>query len=198
MLFNKPIAINKFCGKSFISIALISNLSGMRLDLLSLWKEQRAPEELIRNIDFVAPIVGDTVIELVSKGYIPKELAKGRKVNGKTLWTILLEKNLTLPVQFKTTKNTPKVSIANAAGAAPISDVQEKSVGQVMDCGSDELWALAAWAKETDNLQPWQRGIIASVAKLVGSGKNPSGKQAVQTIKALNEAQERGFRYTEK
>jgi len=170
----------------------------MRLDLLSLWKEQRAPEELIRNIDFVAPIVGDTVIELVSKGYIPKELAKGRKVNGKTLWTILLEKNLTLPVQFKTTKNTPKVSIANAAGAAPISDVQEKLVGQVMDCGSDELWALAAWAKETDNLQPWQRGIIASVAKLVGSGKNPSGKQAVQTIKALNEAQERGFRYTEK
>ena len=65
-----------------------------------------------------------------------------------------------------------------------------------MDTGSDELWSLASWAKETDNLHPWQRGIIGSVAKLVGSGKKPSGKQAVKTIKALNSARELGFKYT--
>ena len=179
------------------SVALISNLSGMRLDLLSLWKDQSAPDELITNIDFVAPIVGKTVIDLVSKGYIPKELAKGRKVNGKTLWTIILEKNLKLPAPFKASKNAPTVSTTNIAGAVPLSDTQEDSVNKVLECGSDKLWALTLWAKETDNLQPWQRGIIASVAKLVGSGKSPSGKQAVQTMKALNDAQERGFKYTE-
>ena len=85
----------------------------------------------------------------------------------------------------------------NIAGAVPLSDTQEDSVNKVLECGSDKLWALTLWAKETDNLQPWQRGIIASVAKLVGSGKSPSGKQAVQTMKALNDAQERGFKYTE-
>ena len=179
------------------SIALISNLSGMRLDLLSLWRDQSAPEELIKNIDFVAPIVGKTVLDLVTQGYIPKELAKGRKVNGKTLWTILLEKNLTLPAPFKNSINTPKVSITNTGGAAPMSDTQKEAVDRVMGCGSDKLWALATWAKETDNLQPWQRGIIASVAKLVSSSKPPSGKQAIQTMKALVEAEERGFRYTE-
>jgi len=179
------------------SIALISNLSGMRLDLLALWKEQRAPEELIKNIDFVAPIVGDTVIELVSKGYIPKELAKGRKVNGKTLWTILLEKNLELPAPFKSSNAKPSGPNQGPSVGNPMTGAQEKSVSQVMKCGSDKLWALATWAKETDNLQPWQRGIIASVAKLVGSGKEPSGKQAVQTMKALADAEERGFKYTE-
>lgn len=179
------------------SIALISNLSGMRLDLLSLWKDQRVPDELITNIDFIAPIVGETVIDLVSKGYIPKELAKGRKVNGKTLWTIILEKNLKLPAPFKTSKNTPKVSTTNTAGAVPLSDTQEDSVNKVLECGSDKLWALTLWAKETDNLQPWQRGIIASVAKLVGAGKSPSGKQAVQTMKALDDAEERGFKYSQ-
>ena len=179
------------------SIALISNLSGMRLDLLSLWKDQRAPDELITNIDFIAPIVGETVIDLVSKGYIPKELAKGRKVNGKTLWTIILEQNLKLPAPFKTSKNTPKVSTTNTAGAVPLSDTQEDSVNKVLECGSDKLWALTLWAKETDNLQPWQRGIIASVAKLVGAGKSPSGKQAVQTMKALDDAEERGFKYSQ-
>jgi len=179
------------------SIALISNLSGMRLDLLSLWKDQRVPDELITNIDFIAPIVGETVIDLVSKGYIPKELAKGRKVNGKTLWTIILEKNLKLPAPFKTSKNTPKVSTTNIAGAVPLSNTQEDSVNKVLECGSDKLWALTLWAKETDNLQPWQRGIIASVAKLVGAGKSPSGKQAVQTMKALDDAEERGFKYSQ-
>ena len=78
-----------------------------------------------------------------------------------------------------------------------MSDTQEKSVNQVLECGSGKLWALATWAKETDNLQPWQRGIIGAVAQLVGSGKSPSGKQAVQTMKALVDAEERGFRYTE-
>ena len=179
------------------SIALISNLSGMRLDLLALWKEQSAPEELIKNIDFVAPIVGDTVIELVSKGYIPKELAKGRKVNGKTLWTILLEKNLELPAPFKSSNTKPSGPNPGPSVGNPMTGAQEKSVNQVMKCGSDKLWALTTWAKETDNLQPWQRGIIASVAKLVGSGKEPSGKQAVQTMKALTDAEELGFRYTE-
>ena len=78
-----------------------------------------------------------------------------------------------------------------------MSDTQKEAVDRVIDCGSDKLWALASWAKETDNLQPWQRGIIASVAKLVSSSKTPSGKQAIQTMKALVEAEERGFRYTE-
>ena len=169
----------------------------MRLDLLALWKEQSAPEELIKNIDFVAPIVGDTVIELVSKGYIPKELAKGRKVNGKTLWTILLGKNLELPAPFKSSNTKPSGPNPGPGVGNPMTGAQEKSVNQVMKCGSDKLWALTSWAKETDNLQPWQRGIIASVAKLVGSGKEPSGKQAVQTMKALTDAEELGFRYTE-
>jgi hypothetical protein len=105
--------------------------------------------------------------------------------------------NLTLPAPFKTSKNTPKVSITNTGGAEPMSDTQKAAVDRVMDCGSDKLWALASWAKETDNLQPWQRGIVASVAKLVSSNKSPSGKQAFQTMKALGEAEERGFRYTE-
>ena len=102
-----------------------------------------------------------------------------------------------LPAPFKNSKNTPTVSITNSSGTVPLTDSQEKSVNQVMECGSDELWALTVWAKETDNLQPWQRGIIGSVAKLVGSGKKPSGKQAVKTIEALNNAKELGFKYTE-
>ena len=78
-----------------------------------------------------------------------------------------------------------------------MSDAQKEAVDRVIECGSDKLWALTSWAKETDNLQPWQRGIVASVAKLVKANKSPSGKQAIQTMKALGEAEQHGFRYTE-
>ena len=179
------------------SIALISNLSSMRLDLLSVWKDQSVPDELITNIDYVAPIVGNTILDLVSKGYIAKELGKGRKVDGKTLWTRIIEKDLKLPVQFKKIGKTSPNPNPTPPGTAPLTNAQEDALKEVLECGSDKLWALTVWAKETNNFQPWQRGIIGSVAKIVGSGKNPSGKQAVQTIKVLNDAEELGFKYTE-
>lgn len=179
------------------TLALISNLCGMRLDLTSVWREQKAPDELITNVDFIAPIVGKTVLDLVSHGYIPRELAKGRKVNGKTLWSILLEKELVLPAAFQKSRRSAEPQITNSTGSAPLTSSQEQAIEDVIKCGSDKMWALASWAKETGNLQPWQRGIIASVAKILSNDRRPSGKQAVQTIKALNEAEDRGFYFAD-
>ena len=60
-----------------------------------------------------------------------------------------------------------------------------KAIEQIANLGPDKLWELASWAKETDNLQPWQRGIAGSVAKLLQRGSEPSEKQAKQLIKLL-------------
>ena len=43
------------------TIALISNLSQMRLNLLEVWNNQEIPEEFVENVHHVAPIVGDTL-----------------------------------------------------------------------------------------------------------------------------------------
>ena len=53
--------------------------------------------------------------------------------------------------------------------------------------------ALAHWAKETDNLQPWQRSLAFSLGRLAGQGREPSRKQAVQGKKILDEAGRLGF-----
>ena len=36
----------------------------MKLDLLSIWKDQAIPPEYIQNVDYVAPIVGDKINNL--------------------------------------------------------------------------------------------------------------------------------------
>ena len=70
------------------TISLISNACGMKLDLLSIWKDQAVPPEYIQNVDYVAPIVGDKINNLCEEyRLIPQEVAKGRKVKGKASGT---------------------------------------------------------------------------------------------------------------
>ena len=49
------------------------------------------------------------------------------------------------------------------------------------------------WAKETNNLEPWQRGIAFSVGSLIKRGKTPSYKQAKQAQIIYDVAMEKGF-----
>ena len=173
-------------------IALISHLSTMRLDLENVWQTQRVPEEFIKNVDHIAPIVGNTIKDLCDVyGVIARELAKGRKVGGKTLWQILVEKNLKLIENFDFNGPTPTKS--NPTKVAQLN----KTIEEIMEVGSPKLWALATWAKETNNLLPWQRGIAASVAQRLQRGLEPSEKQAKQLIKAIKEAENLGFDFSE-
>ena len=54
---------------------------------------------------------------------------------------------------------------------------------------------LNKWAKETNNLKPYQRQIIYSVGIAKNRGRDPSGKQAVQVNLAMEEAISLGFNY---
>jgi hypothetical protein len=52
---------------------------------------------------------------------------------------------------------------------------------------------LSHWAKETNNLQSWQRSIAYSLGNLARQGRLPSRKQATQAVRILENAQELGF-----
>ncbi|MDD9732310.1 AIPR family protein [Mameliella sp. AT18] len=60
---------------------------------------------------------------------------------------------------------------------------------------SAETWfALSAWAKDTQSLQPWQRSLSFSLGKLAGNGKPPTRKQATHGETILADARKLGFR----
>ena len=53
---------------------------------------------------------------------------------------------------------------------------------------------LAAWAKDTQSLQPWQRSLSFSLGRAAGNGKPPTRKQAVHGEKILTEARSLGVK----
>ena len=60
---------------------------------------------------------------------------------------------------------------------------------------SPQTWfECAKWAKETDRLAPWQRGLSFSLGQRATRGEPPTEKQAVQGLKLLQEAIDLGFR----
>ena len=57
-----------------------------------------------------------------------------------------------------------------------------------------QIWfSLAAWAKDTQTLLPWQRSLSFSLGRLASTGKRPSLKQSNHGMKILNEAGRLGF-----
>ena len=80
-------------------------------------------------------------------------------------------------------------AIVKIANADPTEEINPliNAVGAI----PSEVWfAIAAWAKETNSLAPWQRKISFSIGKL---NKNPSIRQAIQGQKLLETAVALGF-----
>jgi hypothetical protein len=88
---------------------------------------------------------------------------------------------------------------AHAGGSASVleehaSAAEFEQVDRVAAVPAQTWFDLAAWAKDTQTLQAWQRSLSFSLGKLAGSGKKPSRKQAMHGEKIIEEARGLGFR----
>jgi hypothetical protein len=58
-----------------------------------------------------------------------------------------------------------------------------------------EVWLeMSSWAKLTQNLESWQRGIIYTVGKRLERKQTITWKQAKQALKAREQALQKGFK----
>ena len=91
------------------TVAVISNLSQMRLDLDEVWRQQAAPEDFLADVGVVGRKVGETIKNLCDRyGLIARELCKGRKANKLTLWEHLSEEQIDVSVGKGSLKQKPK------------------------------------------------------------------------------------------
>jgi hypothetical protein len=75
------------------------------------------------------------------------------------------------------------------------SPAQQRSVSAVTAIDADVWFALSNWAKQTNSLLPWQRGLAYSIGRLNSNGRTASIKQAKQGSIILVEAVRLGFRH---
>jgi AIPR protein len=175
------------------SIAKLSHATANRIDLDRIWRTQELSEAL-----------SDTLAEL-SHLIVPVLLKPG---GGAThvgewckkpdCWARVRELEWAVPpaVKSQLIKLRDGQNGANEVdrGIATVSDEESILIDAAAAIEADTWFRLSNWAKETESLLPWQRGLAYSLGRLAARGARPSVKQARQGLLILETGMDLGFR----
>ena len=165
------------------AVALLSHRSQRRLPWTDIWELQGVPDELVPALKTLLVAVREAVTNPPANRNITEWCKRPE------CWSQLLNLNvdLTLPSGLEA---------APQSGTVPtdaLSPAERFIVGVVSEVPADIWFALAKWAKDTDTLLGWQRGLAYSLGTLPGRNRMPSIKQATQGRKVLIDARRLGF-----
>ena len=172
------------------SLGWISFLSYQRIDLNKIWKQQ----SLSNTLSDVIRTISNSVHLHITNPPDGRNITEWCKKE--TCWNRL--KDLEVPVNMSDIK-ADQLAASGRATVAPEKGIEgpdkadQKIIREVMEIAPEKWFGIAKWAKETDNLQVWQRSIAFSIGKLLARGRPPSRKQAIQGVKILKEAKRFGF-----
>lgn len=171
------------------TLSLLSHATAQRIDLGRLWQEQELSEELADSIRDLSVVVQKHIMAA------PGGQNVGEWCKREACWEKLKEREVDVPsgvVRALLDKIPVGARKATHTLDAPTKD-EEALIEEVASIPADTWFGMAAWAKETRNLQSWQRGLSYSLGKLASQGRKPSRKQATQGKKIFDEASQLGF-----
>ncbi len=171
------------------TIAKLVNATESRLDLDAIWLAQGLTPQLGQALaELSAPVQASITSP-------PRGANIGEWCKRPESWTRVEALEWTVPKGLATELvDLRRRRVADAA-EADVLDAQHVSP-LVQFCGTvpGAAWfEVAHWAKQTANLQPWQRGLAFSLGQRVNRGLEPTVKQATQGVGLLREALRLGF-----
>jgi hypothetical protein len=169
------------------TIAKLSHETAQRIDLDRIWREQRLAPALAAAIDDLCVSVHEVITRPVRVANVT-EWAKRPEC-----WARILDIQWRLPDQLRDELIDPAAA-ARGRHAAASSEADLSLVSAVTAIPATDWFAVAQWAKETSNLQPWQRQIAFTIGQYLNKGWDISAKQAAQAHRLMEEAQRLGFR----
>ncbi len=176
------------------TVAYLSNAVAQRLDLDLIWREQRLRPELEAALLAIAPLVRDVIVNPPRGGNVT-EWSKKKDCWDKVQDVDIPEvRSLAAGVLLSSHSAEARRRRAHEALTDYTTPSEQALIDELAKTPSKTWFELSKWAKETDNLQGWQRGLAFSLGRLAASNRPPSRKQAAQGEKILREAQRLGFR----
>ena len=172
------------------TLAWLSHLTAQRINLDVIWKTQDITPALSEEIKKLSHIAYGVITSPPNQRNIT-EWCKSKKC-----WEALCEQDSALGNLLQQELHASGFTQnANAdKGIDNPSPEEEALIEEIAAIPANQWFGIAKWAKETGNLQPWQRSIAFSVGKVLSSGRKPSHKQAIQSKKILEIALELGFK----
>lgn len=176
------------------TIAFLSHKTAQRINLEKIWKEQALSEAFEHEIVNASRIVQQFITNPPNNANISEYCKR------KNCWESILGLEYELSEDFKkeliSGENVGNLLSASQTAALLLNEAtsaESELIEQIATIPADVWLSISKWAKETNNLQPWQRSIAFSIGTLLGRGKKPSVKQAKQADIILKEAKDKGF-----
>ena len=173
------------------TLAYIAFKTAQRLDLDAIWKKQRFSESLEQAIEKICHHVHDH-ITTASGGANVTQFCKQEKC-----WKLLKDKEFALPsellAELIALGPNAKSEVQTGDALSAPSDADQGNIARINEIDANSWFGASNWAKNTNNLQPWQRSLLFSIGKLRSSGREVSLKQASQGLKAIEQAKELGW-----
>ena len=174
------------------TIAKLSHATSHRLDLAAIWKGQRLSDATAEAVTEISRLVFAVITD-------PPERVRNISEWCKRLdcWKRVEE------LDWRSSRALESELIEMGAGRAPqimedgsgtLTAEESEIITHASAVEADTWFRLSSWAKETSNLQPWQRGLAFSLGRLAQLDRPPSVKQARQGTRLLDEAKRLGFR----
>ncbi|MEV4277698.1 AIPR family protein [Actinoplanes xinjiangensis] len=168
------------------TVARLAQATERRIDLDRIWRDQRLTPALTEAIDELCGPVRDAIVNPLRAGTNIGEWAKRPDC-----WEAVLAVPWTVPASLTAELTAEPVPDSDGPG---VSDAASGDVETVMSTSAVEWFAVSRWAKETQNLQPWQRQLADTLGRYISNGWTVTDKQATQGLRLLGEAQHLGFR----
>lgn len=173
------------------TLSLLSRATKQLLDLPGIWQAQDLSPELVHSIQSLAPLVHGTILRSAGTRNVT-EWAK-RKECWADVQKIDWQPPASITVMPKNKYVGPKL-YEHAPEEAQAGSADETAILKEVVLTPSHTWkAISGWAKESSNLNPFQRSLSLNLGKMLSEGRAPSMKQAVHGKKILDEVVSLGF-----
>jgi hypothetical protein len=177
------------------TISKLSFATAHRIDLDSIWRNQRLSSAALKALTTISRVAYEIITDPPDRvrhiGEWSKKLDCWKRLE-EAPWAIPapLEREL---VKVGVHKDASIKTVNLDTGLATPTEDELLIIAQISAIESAVWFRLAKWAKETKNLQPWQRSLAFGLGRLAAQGSPPSIKQANQGMKLQEEAYRLGF-----
>ena len=171
------------------TLAWLSHHTSQRINLDDIWRKQAISPALQSAICEVSVPVHKIITNPPNARNVTEWCKR------KECWDAICKQEVTLKAAFrKELIDLNQIDSKRPDKGIEGPDAHDLEVIAAVSKVPAQTWYnLSKWAKETNNLQPWQRSLAFSIGKVLSRGYQVSRKQADQAIKIIAEAKNLGF-----
>ncbi len=182
------------------ALARLSHATSKRLNLQQIWADQAVPDAVVDAVESLALVAWGVLTDEDRPTANVTEWAKSPKC-----WDAMKRSPWVVPAALDPYLVTLAAGATSAGTAGDGEAPADGAGGAAADAGLSDLvtemsavppevfFAIANWAKQTDNLTAWDRKFSFSIGLQLGRGKVLSEKQAGHAKRILDEARDAGF-----